>query len=222
MKRFTILSLLLAAVALAAWVPFDDDYSLRYGRWKKQYAQQQVKALKGGTLLVRLHTRTKAIDLYRQNGQHAIANKIEDDQYQENKAIVAGFNEYFDFAKVYFFYADDTDKVKAGNVNGVFLNNQMKPDPTLVLELDTFLVAEFGPLEGETRVIPGDTLVPLPDYVQGEVLERALVVRDKNFMQMRDPFPYYIRGANRNKPGKQIARLNDQLNVYYINATKQR
>lgn len=211
--------LLLAIVALAAWFP-QDDYTIRYGKWKKLYAQEQIKTLKDGTLLVRLHTRNKAIDLYRNNGQHEIANRIEDDQYQENKAIVAAFNEYFDFAKVYFFYADDTDKIKAGQEGVVFINHLMKADPNIAPNLDTFMVAEFSPLEGETRVIPGDTLVPLPDYVQGETLERALLVRDQNFMQMRSPFPYYVRAANRGKPARQVARLNSMLHSYYASATK--
>ncbi|CAN5370410.1 hypothetical protein BH09BAC1_BH09BAC1_03160 [soil metagenome] len=221
MKRLGILSVLFAFIALVAWHP-QDDAKTRYAKWKRQYAQEQIKALKGGTLLVRLHSRDKSVNLYRQNGQHEIANKIEDEQFQENKAIVAAFTRYFNFSKVYFFNADDTEKIKAGNMQGIFLNSQMQGDATIAPRLDTFMVAEFGPLEGETRVIPGDTLVPLPDYVSGEVLERALVIRDKNFMQMRDPFPYYIRGANRSKIEKQVTRLNERLQSYYLNATKPR
>jgi hypothetical protein len=133
---------------------------------------------------------------------------------------VSAFNEYFNFAKVYFFYADDTDKIKARQEGVVFVNHLMQADPSIAPNLDAFMVAEFGPLEGETRVIPGDTLVPLPDHVQGETLERALVVRDANFMQMRSPFPYYVRAANRAKPERQVARLNNLLHTYYVNATK--
>ncbi len=219
MKKTTILSLLIAFIGLIAWHP-QDEYSTRYNKWKRQYAKEQIKKLKNGVMLVRLHTRNKSVELRRQNGQHEIANKIEDDQYQENKAIIAAFGQYYNFSPVYFFYADDTDKIKAGNAAGLFLNSQMKPDAAIQPKLDFFMVAEFGPLEGETRVIPGDTLVPLPDYVAGEILERALVIRDQNFMQMRDPFPYYIRAANRKRPDKQVTRLNEQLHLYLKNATK--
>ncbi len=219
MKRYTTLSLLLALFVLAAWYP-QDDYSIRYGKWKKQYAQEQIKALKDGVLLVRLQTRNKSIDLYRKNGQHDIANKIEDEQYQENKGIVAAFNQYFDYAPVYFFYADDTELIKAGKTSGVFLNNKLLQTDSIKPKLDFYMVAEFGPLEGETKVIPGDTLVALPDYVPGEVLERALVMRDRNFMQMRDPFPYYIRAAFKSKAEKQVTKLNEQLHSYLKTATK--
>jgi hypothetical protein len=220
MKRYTIGALILGIVLLTAWNP-EDDYSLRYGKWKKQYAQQQIKALKdGGVMLVRLHTRNKAIDLHRKNGQHDIANKIEDEQYQENKSILAAFDQYFNFAPVYFFYSDDTEKIKTGNTAGVFLNNKLMATDSIIPNLGFFMVAEFGPLEGETRVIPGDTLVALPDYVPGEILERALVIRDHNFMQMRAPFPYYLRAAIKNKPEKQVNRMNEQLYSYYKSATK--
>lgn len=204
---------------LAAWYP-QDDYSLKYAKWKKEYAKAQIKALKDGVLLVRLQTRNKSIDLYRKNGQHDVANKIEDAQYQENKDIMGAFNQYFDFAPVYFFYADDTDKIKTGDAAGVFLNNKMQPTDSIKPNLSFFMVAEFGPLEGETKVIPGDTLVALPDYVPGEILERALVMRDHNFMQMRDPFPFYIRAAVVGKPEKQVTKLNDQLHAYLKTATK--
>lgn len=220
MIRSTLLCLLLAVLALTAWHPQDDDYNIRYNKWKRLYAKEQIKALKEGVLLVRLQTRNKSIELHRKNGNPGLANQIEDDQYQENKAIMAAFGQHFNFAPVYFFYADDTDKIKSGQTSGLFLNAQMKPDAAIQPKLDFFMVAEFGPLEGETRVIPGDTLVPLPDYVPGEVLERALVVRDQNFMQMRDPFPYYTRAANRNKPEKSVTKLNDQLHLYFKNATK--
>lgn len=221
MKTLPTLALLLGIVILAAWYP-QDDYSLRYSKWKKQYAQQQITALKnGGVLLVRLQTRTKSIDLYRNNGQHNVANRIEDEQYQENKAIVSAFNQLFNFAPVYFFYADNTDKVQAGNTTGIFLNSKLVATDSINPKLDFFMVAEFGPLEGETKVIPGDTLVALPDYVPGDLLERALVVRDHNFMQMRSPFPYFVRAAAKNKSGKQVNRLNEQLHSYFKNATKE-
>lgn len=206
-------------VLLAAWYP-QDDFSIRYGKWKRQYAQEQIKALTGGVLLVRLQTRNKSIDLHRKNGQHDIANRIEDEQYQENKDIVDAFNQHFSFAPVFFFYADDTELIKSGKSSGVFLNNKLVRADSIKPNLNFYMVAEFGPLEGETKVIPGDTLVPLPDYVAGEVLERALVMRDKNFMQMRDPFPYYIRAANKGKAEKQVINLNEQLFSYLKTATK--
>lgn len=218
MKRTLVLLVLMAAV-LAAWHP-QDDYSERYVRWKRDYAKAQIKELKEGVLIVRLHTRTKSIDLYRQNGNAALANKMEDDQYQENKEIMAAFAQNFDYAPVYFFFSDDTERIKAGDTKGVFLNSKMLPDTSINPALSFYMVAEYGPLEGETRVIPGDTLVPLPDYVPGEILERALVVKDKNFLQMRDPFPYYIRAANRGGADKQVAKLNAQMHSYLKNATK--
>lgn len=220
MKKTTILSfLLLLLLPSVAWRP-QDDYSLRYNKWKKQYAEQQIKALKEGALLVRLHTRNKAIELYRNSGNTTVANKIEDEQYQENKAIMAAFNEFFNFAPIFFFFADDTEKIKVGGTRGVFLNHKMLPDTTINPILTFYMVAEFAPLEAETRVIPGDTLVATGDYVASGVLERALLVRDKSFMQMRSPFPYYIRAANKSKAEKPVSRLNEQLQAYFQNVTK--
>src|SRR6185295_7006048 len=73
--------------------------------WKDS-ARFCIRQLKGGAILVRLHTRAEAIAKLRTIGNTRDANTIESIQQEENNEIVQAFRKEFDFCKVYFFFSD--------------------------------------------------------------------------------------------------------------------
>lgn len=191
----------------------DEEYSDKYRKWKKQYSSDCITDLKDGALYVRLFSRSKAIELYLKNGQDNIAERIMQEQFEENRAIMQAFNEYFTFCDVYFFYSDDSKAVAAGEP-GLFLNAKLKRDTSIHSNSSFFMVAEFGPLKKESFVIPGDepkNQAPAGGYA----IERALVMMDSTFMQMPPPFPYYINAVFEKQITKQVSRLNERLKAFY-------
>ncbi|MGB6035701.1 MAG: hypothetical protein WBG42_05505 [Cryomorphaceae bacterium] len=70
--------------------------------------------------------------------------------------------------------------------------------------LPDYLIAEFANLKPDTaRYYIGDRIEPDPNgglrrvkrYGDSDIGAdfRALVIKDRNFVQLRDPFPYYVR-----------------------------
>ncbi|MDX2001029.1 MAG: hypothetical protein SFW35_01225 [Chitinophagales bacterium] len=191
------------------------DAPEQYQKKKRQYAIYSINKLKDGALLVRLKTREQAIKLYRQNGATDIADNIQADQEKENLRIVAAFREAYKFSPVYFFFSSATDSVKKGIRSGYFLNDSLKIDPKIVLKEDFFMIAEFGPLQAETYTFAQEGGTSNPDNTGS--LERALLVRDSYFIQMRDPFPFYV-SAMVEKPrmmAAHVKNLNDSFFRFY-------
>lgn len=198
----------------------EEEYSNKYRKWKKQYSEDCIINLKDGALLVSLSTRNTAIKLYRENGQEYVADRMEQEQFEENQAIMKGFLKHFNFCPVYFFYLDDAAQVRTGNTRGIFLNDHLKRDSTITLKQDFFMIAGYGPLEAESYVIPGDTTKP-KEYVNPNALDRVLVVKDSSFMQMIEPFPHYVLAVMEKYYEKQIKQLNERFHNYYNRVTKE-
>ena len=75
-----------------------------------EIAKTQIKELKEGVLLVRLHTKQPVIDAMKERGSFKKAHYIKEKQEAVNKEIVAAFKD-FDFCKVYFFYSQFSDSL---------------------------------------------------------------------------------------------------------------
>lgn len=217
-KGIAILFALLTVFTIQAQ---EEEYSEKYRKWKKQYSEDCIINLKeNGALLVSLNTRSTAIALYREHDQDYVADRMEQRQFEENQDIMKYFHKHFDFCPVYFFYLDDADAIRNGNTTGVFLNDKLKRDSSIVLEQDFFMIAGYGPLQAESYVIPGDTAAA-KEYVKPDALERALVVKDSSFMQMMDPFPHYVLAVMEKYYEKQIKHLNERFYNYYNSVSKE-
>ena len=156
MKRIAFISLLLFL--------FVDLSSIAQS--KKNTANQNIQLLKNGALLVRLKTSENLINAYLKKGNTAEAEKIKEEQLKKNKEIVAAFKSQFTFCKVYFFYSNNSTKVKEGNTVGCLFNSEFEID-------STFLVGEFD--ESATTSID------------------AFIIKDKNYIQLKPPFPFMIK-----------------------------
>lgn len=176
----------------------------------KAMAKKDIVLLKEGALLVRLKTSENTIAALRKAGRERQAIKEEQWQTTQNQKIVKAFKSYFDFAPVYFFYSDKSNQVRQGDFKGIFLNEKLEVDSSIVLDKQNIYTAEY-------TAIKQDTFIQLSHYQLEQIGSfrhewvpyyygqpnfgfRAIVIKNQNFEQMVEPFPYYART---NAPGIQ-------------------
>lgn len=200
------------------------------GRKKiQQLMQEKIMVLKNGALLVRLHTKENSIEALRNSGNATQARHVENKQTAFNREVIDAFRSDFKFCPVYFFSSKYSENVASGNMEGViFYNNYLVEDTSIKFVQSDFLTAEFGPLDPDTA-----------SYYDGEYYDRSgksleekdaqyggtnlsmevLKFMSKQFIQLQDPFPYYVRTYDtlpieRALP-KAVARMNKKLDKYY-------
>lgn len=165
-----------------------------------EIAKTQIKELKEGILLVRLHTKQPVIDAMLEKGLTNKADYISAKQEVKNKEIVAAFKG-FEFCKVYFFYSQFSDSLKNGNYENItILNDSLLPTE---VELTNFYIADFGNVkknyENDTTNVKRNELAKKgregkKKYKGGSNLSiRAMVISDSQFNQLKSPFPFYTR-----------------------------
>ena len=144
-----------------------------------------------------------------------MANKIEKRQQEFNKTIMDGFKGNFNFCPVYFFASENSMFIIKNQIDSVtFLSRDLKGDSSIRPTEKHLLTIEFADLQQDTTTNPGK-LVGM----------NALIIKNLNFIQLRDPFPYYTRTFDSifflsRSPAKTIRRMNKKLTSYYSNYHK--
>lgn len=168
-------------------------------------AEEAIKTLKGGYLLVRLTSDKRKIEeLERQvsanPSDRKLAKKLASTiahRREFNEKLTEGFEEHYDFSKVLYFYDYDAKKLLAGDRSGIFLNDFFEVDPDLSLDTEDFLVLSEGSA--------GDSGI------------EAYIVHDSLMDPLAKPFPYYYR---RNDFFKVFFSVFDSKSPKYRNHTK--
>lgn len=164
-------------------------------------AGEQINQLKNGALLVRLQTKNKSISALRKNGNDKLADKIETEQKSRNMEIVSAFKAGFNFCPVYFFFSDDSQNIRERQFDKVvFLSKSLLPDTTIKFTKDHFLTAEFGTTDGDTSF-------------------GALIIKSDQLIQLKRPFPYYVRTFGslpiKRSAYKTVKKMNKKLHQFY-------
>lgn len=174
-----------------------------YKKQEKVYAQFTINNLKQkGALVFRLKTNKRKIDLMKSKGMFVEAANEENKIRIENQKIVHAFRTNFTFCPVYFIYSEDSDLLKSGNTKGIFLDENLEKSKNIEFNKPFYVLGEFGMIKDENGQLQG-------------VLKRALVLKDMEFDQMHDPFPYALKAASVNNVEKQVLRLNKKLQSFY-------
>ncbi len=196
----------------------------------KAIARNHIKALRDGALLVRLQTRSQSVETLKERGLADKAEELERRQQEENTEYLEAFVTEFDFAPVYFFRSEDSKLIKDGRLNEVtFLNHDLMPDSTIKVDQRNIYVAEFGNVDPDNDKIRQDYrlekdstgLKQKPTYYGSANMGfEALVIMDDQFVQLRRPFPYYVRtfgkkGIITRSPAKTVRKMNEKLNQFY-------
>jgi len=193
-------------------------------------ARKHIKGLREGALLVRLQTRSQSIAMLKERGLGDKAVQLERRQRKENREYVEAFVSEFDFAPVYFFRSEDSGLIKEGRLDEiVFLNRDLTPDNTIKVESRTIYTAEFGKIKSGDEKIRNDYRLEKDSlgvkqkatyYGSSNMGFEALIIMDDQFVQLRRPFPYYVRtfgkgGIITRSPAKTVRKMNTKLHQFY-------
>lgn len=171
---------------------------------RRMVAKDQIRKLRDGALLVRLPTAQPLIGALNERGATETTRKVTRALETGHGEIVSAFRDNYSFSEVYFFYSNYSKEVRNGNfsslMNADFESvSFVKDEP-----FSDYFIAEFANLKPDTtRYYIGDRIEPDPNgglrrvkrYGDSDIGAdfRVLVIKDRNFVQLRYPFPYYVR-----------------------------
>ncbi len=171
---------------------------------RRMVAKNQIRNLRKGALLVRLPTSQPLINALNERGATKKTQEVIRAVETANREIVSAFKANYSFSRVYFFYSNYSEDIRNGNfsslMNADFDHVSFAPGDSL----PDFFIAEFASLNPDTARYYIDTRIePDPNgglrrvkrYGDSDIGAdfRALIIKDCNFVQLRDPFPFYVR-----------------------------
>lgn len=165
----------------------------------RMLAGKQIKMLKAGILLVRLHTYSTTIDALNKNGKTKEAMELQNSLTAMNRNIIDAFTRNFNFCPVYYFYSEITDSIKAGNLSRNILDAALNVAPDTVFDQKYIFVADFSETDPNLYQVEQhianttQTIKRNTNYSSSNIALSGLIIRDSKMVQLRDPFPYYVR-----------------------------
>lgn len=218
-----IFAILIISITLNSFVFSQDEDTLTAKQFrilKKEMAISQIKELKEGVLLVQLKTSQNTIDAYAKKGNLKKALKIKMRQDNDNKSIIKGFKDYYNFCPVYFYYSTDRKLIKNKEFNKIiFLDDSLKATTTSIdLSQTKYYISGIT-----TNNYANTTLDNIPNYkaeYDNSIQFNAFIIKNNEFQQLSAPFPYYSKThqavrVNDKKRWEAIKRLNIRLHNFY-------
>tara|TARA_R110002050_G_scaffold49818_2_gene115524 strand:- start:3049 stop:3660 length:612 start_codon:yes stop_codon:yes gene_type:complete len=165
---------------------------------KKEISREEfVNQLKNSALLVRLQDRTKTMEVLKSNGRAKEAEKLAQEQRLENRETLLSFTQTFDFCPVYFFYAQDSEAIRSGNLEGnVFDANR----EVVSVKLNKFYTAEFA----ETPDLGIDGLI---------IMDQRLLNLDNSLPNFERRFVFF--NLKERSKAEMVAAYNSRMHEYY-------
>ncbi len=206
-----------------------NDFKFEKQKVKKEQSKALIKQFKKTALLVSLPSYKHQINQYKKNGNTKVAKRIINKRDERNRTLMEAFRKHFDFCPVYFFYNDDTEKVRAKDLNGIFVNSDLEKDPSIQLDDSLFLVGKLGysvlhqsDNKSYTDVYKnGYNLAE--GYTQSGVKDSdysnyGFTMVNQDFKLMPKPFPSHTRGYflfMKLSEDKIVTKLNQNLHRFY-------
>lgn len=194
----------------------------------RQKALNDIQALKNGVLLVRLATGEHVIKAYKDAAREDLALEIASQIAYKNKLIASAFKNYFTFCPVYFFYSNYSEFILNNQLdNLVIMNAELIPEAKPQLKTG-FYIAEFARIEADTtgywefyrnknRSEEGKREAQL--YAGGNSNISALIIKSDKFVQLKKPFPYFVKYRPEREQEREInpkvKMLNEKLLDFY-------
>jgi len=190
---------------------FNDFNKLRFS-----VAKAQINLLKKeGALFVRLKTNANTINRLKKAGNIDLATQVERETQINNKSIIRAFKKGFDFCPVYFFYSDCSDSVKHNKLSGIFVDSTLNVNSSIVFKETFYLIAEQGSIYDSSLGIVSEADAPKAIERGAASKEVAIVVKNKYFIQLHKPFPYYQSGYSMKKYAEYVKKFNKELQDFY-------
>jgi hypothetical protein len=196
---------------------YNNDSTFNYfARYRDDVAKAQINALKnGGALLVRLKTNYATISKLKTAGKADLATQIERETAMNNKLIVRAYTNVFKFCPVYFFYSTVSDSVKHKQLSGIFLDTNLNVNPSIVCNASFYLVAEMGTLYSSSIGLLTEPEAAKATEQGTGFKDFAIVVKNRYFIQLHEPFPYFQKGYKLKVYGQYVKKFNDRLQAFY-------
>ncbi|MDF2449091.1 MAG: hypothetical protein K0R26_1595 [Bacteroidota bacterium] len=186
-----------------------------FTRYHHDVARAQIVSLKNGALLVRLKTNNHTIQRLKSAGNIDLATQVQRETDLNNKMMMKAYRNEFKFCPVYFFMSDASDSVKNKRLESIFVDSNLVPDPAIVCNASFYLIAEQGFIrESSLGLVPETKAGEARDYGT-ETKEVAIVVKNRYFIQLHKPFPYFQTGYHLKNFPDYVKRFNLQLNSFY-------
>ncbi|MBI3519833.1 MAG: hypothetical protein HY062_10810 [Bacteroidetes bacterium] len=178
-----------------------------FGSLRFKVARAQINRLKnGGALLVRLKTNANTISRLKAAGNIDLATQVERQTLLTNKLIVASYLKEFTFCPVYFFYSNYSDSVKNKKLDGIFIDSTLTVNPAIVCHADFYLVAESGKVNDSSLGIVSLSQAPTAMESGTPTREAAIVIKNRYFIQLHKPFPYFQIKSSSNPPIRESSQ----------------
>ncbi len=189
----------------------EDSSLAKFGKYHVNVAKAQIQALKNGALLVRLKTNSNTINRLKAAGNIDLATQVERETYLNNKAIVRAYIKEFNFCPVYFFNSEFSDSVKHKKLATIFVDSNLVINTSIVCNAAFYLVAEQGSIYNSSLGLVTEAQAPRAVERGTPSKEVFMVVKNRYFIQLHKPFPYYEQGYSIKKYNDYVKKFNTSL-----------
>lgn len=213
--KISFLLMCIAAITIAQpdYLNKEQFEKFRTKRW--MVANWQIHQLAdSGALVVRLKSNKKAIDILKKENRLKSAKEIENQTYNENKIIVRAFYKHYNFSKLYFIYDYSSDSLRKGYRQGFFLDSNLQRNSNIQMKENFYLLAERDDVvQSSIGFVPESEAKKITE-TGPPVKQAAIVIKNKYGHQLKDPFPYYVKGTNLSKYDMYVQKLVKNLKKF--------
>lgn len=194
----------------------EDSSFINFSKYRESVAKAQIISLKnGGALLVRLKTNANSINRLKAAGSMDLATQLERETHLNNKAIIRAYTNEFKFCPVYFFNSDCSDSVKHKSLTGIFVDSNLVLNPSIKCDASFYLVAEQGNIYDSSLGLVSESQASKVSEKGTPAKEVFMVIKNRFFIQLNKPFPYFQQGYSIKKYAEYVKKMNNSLSDFY-------
>jgi hypothetical protein len=183
---------------------------------RKDRAKDSIKELKEGVLILRLESHDKKIAKLTELKEKSMGYKRKEiesriqytiqERDETHRFLLEAFREKYSFSDYLVMYDTETIALFRGEREGIFLNDELEADPSIVMNTENYFIAELGYTDP-----------------QKDARVFGLIVLDAQSKKLDRPFPYFSKLNDPDLPWvspdktyrKTVAILNRDLHRYY-------
>lgn len=194
----------------------NDSSFIKFGKNREKVAKAQIVSLKNnGAILIRLKTNSNTINRLKKAGNIDLATQVERETFINNKAIIRAFTNEFKFCPTYFFTSDFSDSVKNKQLTGVFVDTNLVLNSTISCNHSFYLIAEQGTLYDSSLGLVTELQASKTTEKGTPAKDVFMVIKNRFFIQLNKPFPFYQQGYSMKKYASYVKKLNASLEDFY-------
>lgn len=200
---FVWLGLLLSTVGFAQDDPAvresereykDGEQFEKFRKRRRIISAWQINRLKDGALVVKLKANNLVISALERSGDAEAAEIKRIETAAVNINMMRAFRHHFNFCKVYFVYAHQADSLLKDVRKNIFLDSNLRVDPTIVMTEKFYMLAETDRLYNSSiGFVPEDSARYATEKGSPTTEEPYIVMKNKYGHQLKKPFPYFSK-----------------------------